>query len=905
MPTAGKKERRQMKDRVRSQTLKHGPSSQAERSEAQSAMSGAAWRDRKDQGHAGLAGAGRGGRHTSPLDYKRNPKHRDQDEARMAEDTFGSQPLMTRPDYGSKTARKPKSVEDFALQMHGVLDTLKDVQKSSIRLQSPLYEMSSAGDFLPPMLGSIQSGSYMTRDMFGNELNTISRSVEEIETYLDTARQSASLLERALLAENNKTAANLGYSEKKAMLTTADFESALKTASFRKSARGTAKDVYALVNEELNAFSSSIEKIKASDTTWKIWGVAGDGGTIQGQLTVEGTGFYSFYLQEPGAHSGRYVIGPDEKNPSKILQLLKHFDNISWDLMDSTRPRLASQQEYSAELKDAKFEKGVKMTPKEVSKVVGPEFAENVENPPPEVVKLRNKMEGKKASVVVGSLSIADYVNDLRAAKFTKGVEMTVDEVADVVGPEFKENVENPPPGVVKTRNKMVENAKTASNGYVDVLLRESITSLGDAHKGIRDQIFTRDTKIPVGSRAYKISEKTLVLISKAQELAAEARHDIDAVDLNLPMRLAGKTAGWQSDQSDAKGKFWELDGHGDFIEAAQVREIQGPGIPLYILYLVMMDGGTMMGRRNFKSLSDAMKAAQSWIRSDERGASLILRDFSKVSSTFERSGKTAAAGLYGSTKETEKVCGSATGKLAKFTAKLAKEIYSKDAETPAFLEEHNKRTASKSAKMLRASMTDIGPGKPAKIAGKSGKGRYGFSDKTARLALEACNAVEHEAGVIASDTHARMGAKHATVTGFLSKHAKRAKCGWSDLILEAYPNEDAAPAEVVMASKKAGLANYTIHPSVDEIMSWDNRGRQRLATSFLASDESEEDLIAGRTWDGDTSTPDDATPYNSHPDSPPAGADGSEQRWKYNKWFRDNVCPDHLTGCGMLKYRK
>ena len=40
-------------------------------------------------------------------------------------------------------------------------------------------------------------------------------------------------------------------------------------------------------------------------------------------------------------------------------------------------------------------------------------------------------------------------------AKFPRGVEMTIDEVAEVVGPEFKEMNENPPDSVLKVRDEM------------------------------------------------------------------------------------------------------------------------------------------------------------------------------------------------------------------------------------------------------------------------------------------------------------------------------------------------------------------------------------------------------------------------------------------------------------------
>ena len=60
-------------------------------------------------------------------------------------------------------------------------------------------------------------------------------------------------------------------------------------------------------------------------------------------------------------------------------------------------------------------------------------------------------------------------------------------------------------------------------------------------------------------------------------------------------------------------------------------------------------------------------------------------------------------------------------------------------------------------------------------------------------------------------------------------------------------------------------------------------------------------DMEAGRTWGNPNpkATPDDSVPYHKHPNSPPAGADGSAQRKKYNEWFRENVCPGHKTTCG------
>jgi len=278
-----------------------------------------------------------------------------------------------------------------------------------------------------------------------------------------------------------------------------------------------------------------------------------------------------------------------------------------------------------------------------------------------------------------GELSADDYEEGLKESKFEKGKSMTPEQVSKVVGPEFKENVENPPPAVEKLKNKLEKGA----------------------------------------------SEK------------------------------------------DACGED-----------------------------------------------------------------SALLMDLAPVSEDEDKtaSDKTAASGLYGYTKEAERVCGSATNRLQKFTQKLAKAIYEKDSETPGFLEEHQKRTGSRSARMLRACMADIGPGKPEKTAGKREGGRYGFSGKTSKLALQACSDVDHEAGVIACDLNARMGSKHDVITGFLSKHAKKAKCGWSEMIQEAYPP---LPAPIIASAS----------PSVSEILAWDGgKSASRVASTFLAADEDDED---------------------------------------------------------------
>jgi len=71
---------------------------------------------------------------------------------------------------------------------------------------------------------------------------------------------------------------------------------------------------------------------------------------------------------------------------------------------------------------------------------------------------------------------------------------------------------------------------------------------------------------------------------------------------------------------------------------------------------------------------------------------------------------------------------------------------------------------------------------------------------------------------------------------------------------------------------------------------------REHLLPILREADDHE----AGRKWDGKRSRPDDAVPYNKHKRHPPAGADGSAERTNYNRWYRENVCPDHENQCGL-----
>lgn len=116
--------------------------------------------------------------------------------------------------------------------------------------------------------------------------------------------------------------------------------------------------------------------------------------------------------------------------------------------------------------------------------------------------------------------------------------------------------------------------------------------------------------------------------VQKAEDVAKGKVDDPykgkDQSDNSLFFKLAGK---WSQ-----KGEKWVLDGKGDSIEKAEIQEIKGPGIPLFLLKIHVKDKGTFQAKKEFKKLTDAQKAGESWLKSDADGASLVLTDFKKVS---------------------------------------------------------------------------------------------------------------------------------------------------------------------------------------------------------------------------------------------------------------------------------
>lgn len=128
-----------------------------------------------------------------------------------------------------------------------------------------------------------------------------------------------------------------------------------------------------------------------------------------------------------------------------------------------------------------------------------------------------------------------------------------------------------------------------------------------------------------------KVSRELRALAAKvaSTDIAAASEMIALAEELETVRLAAGK---WTQ-----KDNTWKLDGKGE-IETAAVEEIKGPGIPLFVVKLTVKGKGQYQARKEFKKLTDAQKAAETWVQSDAEGASLVLTDFKKTAgSTDER----------------------------------------------------------------------------------------------------------------------------------------------------------------------------------------------------------------------------------------------------------------------------
>lgn len=434
------------------------------------------------------------------------------------------------------------------------------------------------------------------------------------------------------------------------------------------------------------------------------------------------------------------------------------------------------------------------------------------------------------------SLTAADYAAELAAdkeAKFERGVSMTVDEVAAVVGPAFKEMNENPPESVLKVREEMEKQA--GANSWKIWTGPTAVKEVAKALKGVQ---------------GFKdVTEGTEHVLFKHEGDTV----DIATADVPAVVKPYLKGRGLQKNAAD------EADEAREAVRNAS-REILASGMLKEVVDYLINDGSQSGDRPDPQVMyTDLLAITEddefssdmcfAWANSklylpNEQGSRENVRKLTedlvkKISRASGFNLKSAAAGLYGATRDTEKCCSGGVKKLKDATAKIARALYAKDEESPAFLAVHLSKTGARTARLLVSAMKEIGPGAALAKTAVGKVGLYGYKDRTAKLALQACTDLHHEAGLIAADLSSRRTAGYEKITTYLKEHSKTAKCQYAALLLEAYPS---APVEAPMktASGLAGWFQETeatreATPSVREILS-------RSATDFLASEEPKED---------------------------------------------------------------
>lgn len=804
----GKKERRQQKDRAMSQRIKHGPPSGAEESDTSKALSRAEWEARKEQGFAGLPGAGRGGIHKSPLDYKRKPKHPKNLEhyAREKANTLaqagdplpiaGGSPLRTRRDYGSPlspkasimTTRMSRHDYETALQEHLAkrADMLLDTEEFEASLHEGKFEEGVPAD--------------PTENMSESDAAEWWRQNEKNKDKFKGATVQLTMLDKrvidAFLSRKSAEGTHLSTDGKRLM---GQWKGGLRIAEWGGSTisfQGVGDKAAQIVRDAI-ARSAPRDLIKAdhlateraaSEKFELVYSTGGHGGPYKG---LDEAKEWAERLLKGGRDQWIAVIpARDITDLDKAVAVAILHRGKGWQTGKNWLPNVPANQRRASGL-DAKAAHKLVL---EVTDSLAEYLEERTGRGARRVISPENSIKKFQHDWA----SMPDATQAFSNLKADRAYFAAVSLNASLTGMVVQ----------VKIGQKLKEFPFQAKSGQW-----KAIESAIEAFFGKVKNEGDKTAKFPRGV-SMTVDEVAEVVGPEFKEMNENPPPEV----LKVREEMQGKTAAYSAmDRLKLLSAFQVLSfgtakamgvSRKDALEA--VWKITGKKLP------------SDAQPPTKKSVDEYL----AWLEEQEQ----------------EATGKTAASGLYGFTKDAEKVCGTAASRLAKKAVKLAKEIYERDANVASFLEVHVARTGSKAAKMLRAAMADIGPGAPPKVASdkeaasKSGKGRYGFPIKTVKMAFDAISDLDQEAGIIASDVHARRTAKHAEVMGFLGKHSKKAKCGWSDMILEAYP--DASVEKVA-----SGLEAYSIHPSVEEIFAWDGVSTTaRSAASFLASEDEEGD---------------------------------------------------------------
>lgn len=584
--------------------------------------------------------------------------------------------------------------------------------------------------------------------------------------------------------------------------------------------------------------------------------------------------------------------------------------------------------------KTAKFPKGVSMSVDEVSEVVGPEFKEMNENPPPEVVKVREEMEKKAYGMTLSEFTKAMRSASVVTASNTNFWEITepfrVSEWSQIVREARIILAEAENQGLVIC-GPLGEDEPEVEAGYISLN--------GDKSEGEDHETF--DFGNEVGKSFCDTKGKPYDEVVKSILSAAVAVNP-EKILLGRPgapsnyrRTLASTPQKGNSDRTASDYTYLvsmqesgiRVDSVFDppharmivqsFYPHVQVKEMEGSRAKSH----VRIGNDILSWESVFNRLSeekpDKVKIVRQspigttwkvrartgsiyedggWVKArmtQEDWEAMMARDPEAWAKVLEdRASRTAgsASGKFGFPKATENLCTAGVARLQKAASRIAKALYAKDENSVPFLMKHSQKSASKTASLLLKAMEGIGPSammaksaskwrmstgptavkevakalkgvkgvsdvtegtehvifiydgdmydlskedlpksvKPyvdaksvKKLAGRSGMGMYGFFEKTAKLAITACNDLHYEAGVIASDLFARKGLDATKVAGYLTANATKGKCAYCALLAEVSPEVTTAPqskrASSTYSTDYIGGGTY----SIDAPMAW------------------------------------------------------------------------------------
>mgnify|MGYP003977255775 FL=1 len=353
-----------------------------------------------------------------------------------------------------------------------------------------------------------------------------------------------------------------------------------------------------------------------------------------------------------------------------------------------------------------------------------------------------------------------------RQARFPEGEKMTVEEVAEVVGPEFKEMNEDPPESVKDLREDM-EEAMGADDhpwdqGY------ESTSRLASGCLPVERAALMRVAEVRPGQK-FVIVETSVPGGRWMDDIIYDGTREADRVADKI--RKSRPKAMWAKYPYDAGVQV---------IDAVWF----GPAEAKLRALGMRAASGLSWERRASEQRAEKLEAEA------EANEAQADADREKADAASD---KAAAGGLYGYTKGTQRDVEVTIRKAQRHASKLAKTLHAQDHQAIDFLKIHAKRSYSKTARLLIALMeecpkVDLLPIEQVKQAEDIPMGMYGYPTHTARLALDACSAFRAGIGEVAYTLPSRHMAKHGRIMSFLKEHSKTTKCGYTRLLLDTYP---------------------------------------------------------------------------------------------------------------------